>query len=242
MLYYFYIIKNGGFMKENYYEILEVSTKASPEIVKKAYITLVKKYHPDLQDDSKKEEYENKLKKINEAYEVLSDETKRKKYDLELENLRHIQSEQSNLRNAGNCSPSVKKTNNINSDANEQYSNLNNTNSNYENAYNEDLLKKQKNLQQELEYQKQLEYARKKAYHDAYIQDLKNRGYKIRYKKTFSDYVRSGISIMLTVFVLFLLFQIPFVKNFIYNLYLDNSLLQLIINPLINAFKNFNLL
>lgn len=229
-------------MKENYYEILEVSTKASPEIIKKAYITLVKKYHPDLQDDSKKEEYENKLKKINEAYEVLSDETKRKKYDLELENLSHIQSEQSNLHNVGNYSPSVRKSNNINSDANEQYSNLNNTNSNYENAYNDDLLKKQKHLQQELEYQKQLEYERKKAYHDAYIQDLKNRGYKIRYKKTFSDYVRSGISIMITVFVLFLLFQIPFVKKFIYNLYLDNPFLQLIINPLINAFKNFSLL
>lgn len=237
MLYYFYIIKNGGFMKENYYEILEVSTKASPEIIKKAYITLVKKYHPDLQDDSKKEEYENKLKKINEAYEVLSDETKRKNYDLELENLRHIQSEQSNLRNTSNYSPDVKKSNNINSDANEQYSNLNNTNSNYENAYNEDLLKKQKNLQQELEYQKQLEYARKKAYHDAYIQDLKNRGYKIRYKKTFSDYVRSGISIMLTVFVWFLIWQIPFVQNFFFKLYSDNPFLKIIVDAFFSIFK-----
>lgn len=237
MLYYFYIIKNGGFMKENYYEILEVSTKASPEIIKKAYITLVKKYHPDLQDDSKKEEYENKLKKINEAYEVLSDETKRKKYDLELENLRHIQSEQSNLRNTSNYSPDAKKSNNINSDANEQYSNLNNTNSNYENAYNEDLLKKQKNLQQELEYQKQLEYARKKAYHDAYIQDLKNRGYKIRYKKTFSDYVRSGISIMLTVFVWFLIWQIPFVQNFFFKLYSDNPFLKIIVDAFFSIFK-----
>ena len=237
MLYYFYIIKNGGFMKENYYEILEVSTKASPEIIKKAYITLVKKYHPDLQDDSKKEEYENKLKKINEAYEVLSDETKRKKYDLELENLRHIQSEQSNLHNVGNYSPDVKKSNNINSDANEQYSNLNNTNSNYENAYNEDLLKKQIHLQQELEYQKQLEYARKKAYHDAYIQDLKNRGYKIRYKKTFSDYVRSGISIMLTIFVWFLIWQIPFVQNFFFKLYSDNPFLKIIVDSFFSIFK-----
>ena len=237
MLYYFYIIKNGGFMKENYYEILEVSTKASPEIIKKAYITLVKKYHPDLQDDSKKEEYENKLKKINEAYEVLSDETKRKKYDLELENLRHIQSEQSNLHNVGNYSPDVKKSNNINSDANEQYSNLNNTNSNYENAYNEDLLKKQIHLQQELEYQKQLEYARKKAYHDAYIQDLKNRGYKIRYKKTFSDYVRSGISIMITIFVWFLIWQIPFVQNFFFKLYSDNPFLKIIVDAFFSIFK-----
>ena len=237
MLYYFYIIKNGGFMKENYYEILEVSTKASPEIIKKAYITLVKKYHPDLQDDSKKEEYENKLKKINEAYEVLSDETKRKKYDLELENLRHIQSEQSNLHNVGNYSPDVKKSNNINYDANEQYSNLNNTNSNYENAYNEDLLKKQIHLQQELEYQKQLEYARKKAYHDAYIQDLKNRGYKIRYKKTFSDYVRSGISIMITIFVWFLIWQIPFVQNFFFKLYSDNPFLKIIVDTFFSIFK-----
>ncbi len=237
MLYYFYIIKNGGFMKENYYEILEVSTKASPEIIKKAYITLVKKYHPDLQDDSKKEEYENKLKKINEAYEVLSDETKRKKYDLELENLSYIQLEQSNLRNTSNYSPDAKKSNNINSDANEQYSNLNDTNSNYKNAYNEDLLKKQKNLQQELEYQKQLEYARKKAYHDAYIQDLKSRGYKIRYKKTFSDYVRSGISIMLTVFVWFLIWQIPFVQNFFFKLYSDNPFLKIIVDAFFSIFK-----
>ena len=237
MLYYFYIIKNGGFMKENYYEILEVSTKASPEIIKKAYITLVKKYHPDLQDDLKKEEYENKLKKITEAYEVLSDETKRKKYDLELENLNHIQSEQSNLHNVGNYSPDVKKSNNINSDANEQYSNLNNTNSNYENAYNEDLLKKQIHLQQELEYQKQLEYARKKAYHDAYIQDLKNRGYKIRYKKTFSDYVRSGISIMITIFVWFLIWQIPFVQNFFFKLYSDNPFLKIIVDAFFSIFK-----
>lgn len=237
MLYYFYIIKNGGFMKENYYEILEVSTKASPEIIKKAYITLVKKYHPDLQDDSKKEEYENKLKKINEAYEVLSDETKRKKYDLELENLSHIQSEQSNSHNVGNYSPDARKSNNINSDANEQYSNLNNTNSNCENAYNEDLLKKQIHLQQELEYQKQLEYARKKAYHDAYIQDLKNRGYKIRYKKTFSDYIRSGISIMLTIFVWFLIWQIPFVQNFFFKLYSDNPFLKIIVDAFFSIFK-----
>ena len=40
-------------MEENYYDILEVSKNASPEIIEKAYKTLVKKYHPDLQKNEK---------------------------------------------------------------------------------------------------------------------------------------------------------------------------------------------
>ena len=43
--------KNNNQLEENYYEILEVNKNASPEIIEKAYKTLVKKYHPDLQRD-----------------------------------------------------------------------------------------------------------------------------------------------------------------------------------------------
>ena len=61
-------------MEENYYEILEVNKNASPEIIEKAYKTLVKKYHPDLQEDNLKNIYEEKIKKINdiliEKYEI----------------------------------------------------------------------------------------------------------------------------------------------------------------------------
>ena len=71
-------------MEQNYYEILEVNKNASPEIIEKAYKTLVKKYHPDLQQDENKNKYEEKIKKINEAYDILSDPEKRKKYDLNL--------------------------------------------------------------------------------------------------------------------------------------------------------------
>jgi len=60
-------------MPMNYYEILEVDKNASPEIIKKAYNTLAKKYHPDLQSEESKKQSEELLKKINEAYEVLSD-------------------------------------------------------------------------------------------------------------------------------------------------------------------------
>jgi len=49
-------------LEKNYYDILEVNKNASPEIIEKAYKTLVKKYHPDLQDNNLKAEYEEKIK------------------------------------------------------------------------------------------------------------------------------------------------------------------------------------
>ena len=63
---------------KNYYEILEVDKKASPEIIEKAYKVLAKKYHPDLQEDENIKKAEEMMKSINEAYSVLSDEFKRR--------------------------------------------------------------------------------------------------------------------------------------------------------------------
>ena len=67
-----------------FYEVLEVSENASEEIIEKAYKVLAKKYHPDLQKDSQKKNAEEKMKIINEAYEVLGDSEKRKAYDARL--------------------------------------------------------------------------------------------------------------------------------------------------------------
>ena len=68
----------------NNYEILEVDKNASNEVIDKAYKTLAKKYHPDLQKGTNKEIYQNKMKQINEAFEVLSNNDKRKEYDSRL--------------------------------------------------------------------------------------------------------------------------------------------------------------
>ncbi len=68
-------------MEKNYYELLEVDKNASPEVMEKAYKTLAKRYHPDLQPDDKKSESEEIFKKISEAYETLSDEKKRNAYN-----------------------------------------------------------------------------------------------------------------------------------------------------------------
>lgn len=71
---------------KNYYETLQVNENASKEIIEKAYKTLAKKYHPDLQTDEKnKKIMEKKLKEINEAYNILSDSFLKEQYDIELE-------------------------------------------------------------------------------------------------------------------------------------------------------------
>src|SRR5262244_3951136 len=64
---------------KDYYEILGVPRSASEADIKKAFRKLAREYHPDVAKDKKKAE--EKFKEINEAYEVLGDPGKRKRYD-----------------------------------------------------------------------------------------------------------------------------------------------------------------
>lgn len=65
--------------KRDYYEVLGLSKGASEDEIKKAYRQLAKKYHPDLNPGDK--DAEAHFKEVNEAYQVLSDNDKRTKYD-----------------------------------------------------------------------------------------------------------------------------------------------------------------
>src|SRR5271157_1306534 len=64
---------------KDYYETLGVPRTASADELKKSFRKLARQYHPDVAKDKKKSE--ERFKEINEAYEVLSDPEKRKKYD-----------------------------------------------------------------------------------------------------------------------------------------------------------------
>lgn len=209
-------------MEKNYYDWLEISPNASPEIVDKAYKTLVKKYHPDLQDNNK-EKYEEIIKKINEAYEVLSDENKRKNYDINLKNnyispekYNELFRENENLQNELN---NLKKN-----FSNSSINNIKNTNYDDNNKFNYDLNKK-------------INSAVNKAYQDAYITDLKNRGYKIKYKHSFKDYIGLLIYFLTLFFIGFVLWHIPFIKNFFVDFYNNNIFIKSFVDPILVLFK-----
>ncbi len=224
-------------MDKNYYEILEVDINASPEIIEKAYKTLAKKYHPDLQDDIHKKEAEETFKIINEAYQTLSDPEQRDLYDQKIENTIISQDKYDEmyhqnqiLKNKLNDLQQHMHNNTYSQNVNHN-TNINNSSNNTENFYQNEPYKKN------LQYEQQVNEARQQAYYDAYVQDLKNRGYKIRYKKSFSDYMKTFIAIALVLFILFLLWQIPFIKNYFIELYNTNPVFNVIGKILINLFN-----
>ena len=160
---------------KNYYEILEVDKKASPEVIEKAYKTLVKKYHPDLQDNQKQALYEEKMKEINEAYSVLIDDYKKTNYDEQLqETTVSIEEYQRVLKENEQLKAQLGKekiTNNVQSE---------NTISNMGKVMRENMRQATAQAYQD-------------AYKDAYVQDMKNRGYRIKETHDFKYYLKFNI-------------------------------------------------
>ena len=102
---------------KNYYDLLEVTPKASTEVIEKAYKVLVRKYHPDLYQGEERIYAEEKIKDLNEAYRVLSSSFLREQYDLELE--KEEKSNDYNLKNKNIIEKRQGKSNYINQDNDE---------------------------------------------------------------------------------------------------------------------------
>ena len=213
---------------KNYYEILEVDKKASPEVIEKAYKTLVKKYHPDLQDGEKQSEYEEKMKIINEAYSVLTDDYKKANYDeqlqentVSLEKYEELLQENQKLRyQLDNISPQI----------NNNQTTINNMQNS---SQRDDTISRITKIMNE-----NIKQARAKAYNDAYEQDMKNRGYTIKYQHDLKYYLKFIGCLIIVVLVFFIIYQIPIVKRFFNQLYEENVLIQAIVDVFKKTFSS----
>lgn len=194
---------------KNYYKILQVDKDASPEIIKVAYKLLVKKNHPDLKEGIEKQEAEEKIKEINEAYDVLSDPSKKSEYDLNLinefisqEKYNEIINENMNLKKELNYFNNLYNKNNY---AKRQYSNMydntwakNYTQPNSQNNYNANRNNINKN-----NYNNQ---------HTNYNNINKN-----NFKFNLSEKLKTFIAVVLTFLIIFIILNIPFIKEYILN-------------------------
>ena len=202
---------------KNYYEILEVNKKASKEVIEKAYKVLVKKYHPDLYSGQKKNYAEEKIKEINEAYSVLTDEFMKEQYDKELE-----KQEQELLYKKYNQS----QTNNIKNNVN----NVNNTSSNRKENKNH---KSQQNNNEEAEdFNERMK--RHKVGSFGGIVELCKELYKNKPKRdemkevTKKDVIALILTIVVVILILVALWYIPFTNGWIRQLLFENSLFNAI--------------
>ena len=190
---------------KNYYEILEVDKNASEEVIEKAYKTLAKKYHPDLQNNSN---CQDKMCQINEAYEILSNDFKRREYDekikrqsVSIEEYNKIIQENNRLKQD---LQKVTSTNNI--------SNLNQIDSlQFARRYYSKIRKKSE--------QPQIQYNRKKI------------------NISFEKIKRLIIYILILFGIGILLATIPVSRNFFINLYNNNTAIKLIVNIIIGTFS-----
>lgn len=211
---------------KNYYEILEVDRKASKEIIEKAYKTLAKKYHPDVQEQNQKVKAEEKMKLINEAYSVLSNEEQRYEYDQQLEENTISAEKYQELVNEN-----IELKRKIQNNTTNKIQNQNQPNINYSQVYNNSQTYNQQ------EYNTKINQAVNQAYHDAYIRDMKDRGYKIRYKKDFNYYVRNFVALVLTITIFLVIVQIPFIKKFFINMYEENILIRIFVDAFKQIFQ-----
>lgn len=212
---------------ETLYDVLEVSPKASKEIIEKAYKTLAKKYHPDLQTQENRALAEEKMKKINEAYEILSDDFKRSEYDKELEELKRQKLEEKIEED--------KIVNNQNYNNENYYNNQNSNYYNEEENWKNQFLRLSKRQQRKLI--KKIEKNANEEYRKLYEDYFRSLGYKIPHKWTFKDIVTISIVIIVLILIFLILWAIPSTHAWMINLYEENLIVNILVKLVIGIYE-----
>ncbi len=191
---------------KNYYEILEVDKNASEEVIEKAYKTLAKKYHPDLQNNS---DCQDKMRQINEAYEILSNDFKRREYDEKIKRQ----------------SVSIEEYNRIIQENNRLKKDLKRVVNQREMSQNQGRLEEMSIMQRYYEQikkatkQPQMRYERKKT--KISLEKIK--------KIVIYIAILIGIGLVLAI--------VPFTRKFFINLYNNNVILKLLVDTIVETFS-----
>ena len=191
---------------KNYYEILEVDKNASEEVIEKAYKTLAKKYHPDLQNNSN---CQDKMRQINEAYEILSNDFKRREYDEKIKRQ----------------SVSIEEYNRIIQENNRLKKDLKRVANQREMSQNQERLEEMSIMQRYYEQikkatkQPQMRYERKKT--KISLEKIK--------KIVIYIAILIGIGLVLAI--------VPFTRKFFINLYNDNVIIKLLVDTIVETFS-----
>lgn len=213
---------------KNYYEILEVNEKASKEVIEKVYKVLAKKYHPDLQrTPEEKEKAEEKMKEINEAYSILSDTEKRRKYDLELDSKRSVQANVNSYsvnssvnHNYYTGSPQNYTNANGNDMQNDRSQEQHQVNSQMNDELNRKIKKQQKKLEKKLKRKMQDEYLK------SYADYLRKNGYRIKYRIDYRKLPILVAFILGLILIGWILWVLPVTHNYLVEFYNEHIIIQ----------------
>lgn len=235
---------------KNLYDILQVSENASDEIIEKAYRTLAKKYHPDLQPDEKKQTAEAMMKTINEAYEILSDPKKKEEYDRQREEIRQAEEDRKNAEMRRKYEQQQKQQ------YQQQYQQQQQTYYEPREQYVEkqEIHEEPKEDENLAEYmgsmfkqtfsnqkrqKKRIQNAYREGYQDAYANFWRSQGYRVRKPWTWKRVKELLKSIGIFSLVLLAIWIFPPTRNFIIETYESNEMLKGIVDFITGFFKNF---
>ncbi len=218
----------------NYYEILEVSEKASKEVIEKAYKALAKKYHPDLNAHNKLEA-EEKMKQINEAFDVLIDDTKRANYDNILNKKREIEKRKEEISKNNGYSNSSNNANSINNEKSFEDHNKIAYSSGYSTDNDDNFYVSTHNMDEKTK--RKLQQKLQERYLEAYDAYLRERGYKLKYKWTFKRVMKAVLVVLIFIAVCTILFFIPPIHTYCIDLYNENFVVKLFVDIIAGFFK-----
>ncbi len=217
------------------YEILEVSETASSEIIEKAYRVLVKKYHPDLQTQANKIKAESMMKEINEAYDILSNEQKRKQYDDELKQKRETEKAKTMQQQyqQQQYQPQYKQYQEPNMQR-QTYSKTeyNKAQDMQRRRYEEQLRREEEKMRKQMQQNLQREYE------NAYYNYLRSLGYKIKERWTWKKTKTLIITIIVLIIVGIILWFLPPTHNMIMDFYESNPIIKTIVDIIGRIFNS----